>query len=267
MGAVKSFIQSLFSKNRYKSFSNLDEQLLIFQYIDALKLQSRYCVDIAASDGVSMSNTYALFRDGWEGLAVEYDAEKFSKLSYTYRKFSDVILANRKVTPLNVVSLLEDNKVPEKFGFLSLDIDGYDYFVLEQILGKFRPTLICTEINEKIPPPLKFTVKWDPKYTWNEDHFYGQSISQLHLLCTQFKYALVELNYNNAFLIPQEINIYPELTPQEAYRKGYQERPDRKKKFPWNDNMEEVLGLSPEEAKKFVNIFFKKYQGQFTCSL
>jgi len=171
MRSVKNIIPNLFNKNRDKIFSNLDEQLLISKYIDALKLQSRYCVDIAASDGVSMSNTYALFRDGWEGLAVEYDAEKFSKLSRAYRKFSDAILENRKVTPLNIISLLEDNEVPEKFGFLSLDIGGYDYFVLEQILGKFRPTLICTEINEKIPPPLKFTVKWDPKYTWNEDHF------------------------------------------------------------------------------------------------
>lgn len=266
MGSVKNFIQHFLTKRRIKNFSNLDEQSLIYKYVDELKIKDKYCVDIAASDGVSMSNTYALFRDGWKGLAVEYDPQKFSKLSRSYRKFLDVDLANRKVTPLNVTSLLNDHNVPVKFGFLSLDIDGYDYFVLEQILGEFRPALICTEINEKIPPPLKFTVKWDPKYAWNEDHFYGQSISQLHLLCTQFKYALVELNYNNAFLIPQEVNVYPELTPEEAYRKGYQEQSDRKKKFPWNDNMEEILSLPPEEAKKFVNSFFSKYQGQFECS-
>ena len=267
MGSLKQFVRNLLNKNDVKDFSRLNEQSLIFKYVNELKLQNRYCVDIAASDGVSMSNTYALLQNGWKGLAVEYDAQKFSKLARTYRKFSGVHPVKNKVTPANVISLLADNKVPAKFGFLNLDIDGYDYFVLEQILGGFRPALICTEINEKIPPPLKFTVKWDPQYAWNEDHFYGQSISQLHLLCTQFKYSLVELHYNNAFLVPQEINIYPALTPEEAYRTGYQAKPDRKEKFPWNDNMEEVLSLPPKEAVKFVNTFYKKYEGQFMCSI
>lgn len=267
MNLIKQFARSLLNKGDAKIFSNLDEQSSISRYVNELKLQSRFCVDIAASDGITMSNTYALFHDGWEGLAVEYDAEKFSKLARTYRRFSGVHPVQNKVTPANVISLLTDNKVPEKFGFLSLDIDGYDYFVLQQILSRFRPTLICAEINEKIPPPLKFTVKWDPQYGWKEDHFYGQSISQLHLLCGQFKYSLVELHYNNAFLIPQEVNIYPALTPEAAYREGYRKRPDRKEKFPWNDNMEEILNLPPEEAVKFVNAFFRKYQGKYTCTI
>jgi len=253
--------------NSVSSFSNLDEQSSILTYVHQLTPQSKFCVDIGASDGVSMSNTYTLFRDGWEGLAVEYDAQKFSSLAHSYVKFSGVNLAKCKVTPVNGCALLEGNQVPEKFGFFSLDIDGYDYFVLQQILSKFRPSLICAEINEKIPPPIKFTVNWDPEYVWAADHFYGQSISQLYILCTQYQYSMVELHYNNAFLIPEEINIYPSLTPEEAYTKGYLEQPDRKEKFPWNANVEELLGLSPQEAVDFVNKFFQKYEGKFVCSL
>jgi hypothetical protein len=63
------------------------------------------------------------------------------------------------VTPNNVVSLLLANDTPKEFAFLNLDLDGYDYFVLEQILTHYRPKLICKEINEKIPPPIKFSVK------------------------------------------------------------------------------------------------------------
>jgi len=265
MNLIKQLVGNLLNKNNVKSFSSLDEQSSISKYVNELKVQNRFCVDIAASDGISMSNTYALFQDGWDGLAVEYDAEKFSKLVRTYHKLSGVLPVKSKVTPFNVISLLADNKVPEKFGFLSLDIDGYDFFVLQEILSQFRPTLICAEINEKIPPPLKFTVKWDPQYVWNEDHFYGQSISQLHLLCDQFKYSLVELHYNNAFFIPEEINNYPVLTPEAAYEEGYRSRPDRKEKFPWNENMEEILNMPPEEAVKFVNAFFKKYYGKYSC--
>lgn len=267
MNLIKRFVQSLSHKSAIKKFSNLDEQASIFRYLNELKVQNRFCVDIAASDGKTMSNTYALFQDGWEGLAVENDEQKFSKLTSTYKEFSGVNPVKCKVTPPNVVSLLADSKVPEGFGFLSLDIDGYDYFVLEQILSHYRPALICTEINEKIPPPLKFTVKWDPHYNWNEDHFYGHSISQLHILCNQFNYSLVELHYNNAFLIPEELNTFPVLTPDEAYQKGYRRRSDRKEKFPWNENMEELLNLTPEEAVKFINTFFNEYQGKYTCMI
>jgi hypothetical protein len=248
-------------------YSNFDEQIIIQKYLAALKIETRVCVDIAAGNGVKISNTYSLFKQGWTGLAVEYGPRDFASLARSYRKFSDVNLAKCKVTPPNVVSLLKGNDVPKNFSFLSLDIDSYDYFVLEQILREFRPSLICAEINEKIPPPLKFTVKWDPHCVPTGTHCYGQSISQMHTLCPLFGYSLVEVHYNNAFLIPNEINPYPSLTPEDGYRKGYLDQPDRKERFPWNANMEEVLRLPPEQAANFVNEFFSAHKGMFVCSL
>jgi hypothetical protein len=248
-------------------YSNLDEQSIINGYLKTLILEGRHCIDIAASDGLSMSNTYSLYKDGWGGLAVECDAQKFSSLASSYVNFPNVNLAKCMVTPKNILSLLAANEIPERFEFLNLDIDGYDYFVLEQILGKYRPKLICTEINEKIPPPIKFTVKWNPKYAWAEDHFYGQSISQLHYLATKHRYALIELHYNNAFLMPLESSPKASLTPEEAYQTGYSGKPDRKEKFPWNENMEDVLHMKPDDALIFVNNFFSKYKGMFDASI
>jgi hypothetical protein len=248
-------------------YSNFDEQVIIKKYVSELKIQQRLCVDIAAGDGTTMSNTYSLFRSGWNGLAVEYDAKKFARLSRVYQNFTEVCLAKCKVTPPNVVALLKANQLPTDFGFLNLDIDGYDYFVLEQILDTFRPSLICVEINEKIPPPVKFTVKWNPNYSHRGDHFYGQSVSQLYSLCPRFRYSLINLHYNNAFLVPVEINPYPPLTAEQAYQKGYLNQPDRKARFPWNSNMEDLLKLSPEQAVDFLNQFFEAYQGDFICSL
>jgi hypothetical protein len=138
---------------------------------------------------------------------------------------------------------------------------------LEQILTKYRPRLICAEINEKIPPPIKFTVKWNPAYAWAGDHFYGQSISQLHMLCTRTNYALVELHYNNAFLVPLECNPKSKLSPEEAYQSGYLNKPDRKDKFPWNSNMEDLLHMQPEQALAFIDAFFDKYKGMFDSSI
>lgn len=248
-------------------YSNLDEQEIITKYLEEIQPEYRYCVDIAASDGISMSNTYFLYKAGWSGLAAEYDSKKFSSLASRYADFPSVDLARCMVTPDNVLSLLTAHGAPEQFSFLNLDIDGYDYFVLEQILEKYRPRLICAEINEKIPPPIKFTVKYDPSFCWTLDHFYGQSISQLHLLAAKHNYALVELQYNNAFLIPHECTSKPSLSPDEAYRVGYLEKPDRRKKFPWNENMEDLLHMSPEDALSHLNKYFENYKGKFNASI
>ena len=248
-------------------YSSLDEQVVIERVVKELGIRATSCVDIAAGDGVTMSNTYALFRRGWEGVAVEYDPARFRSLAHAYRILPKANLARCKVTPDNVVALLRANGVPTDFGVLSLDLDGYDYFVLERILAEFRPSLICVEINEKIPPPVKFTINFHPTYSWKGDHFYGQSISQLCLLCPRFRYSLIQLHYNNAFLVPSEINTYAALTPEDAYRKGYVDQPERRILFSWNADMEHLLTMSPEGVVEFLNHTFQDRKGEFSCSL
>lgn len=198
---------------------------------------------------------------------MECDGEKFPALALRLKTFPDVLLSNCRVTPENVESLMRSNGVPAEFTFLSLDIDGYDYFVLERILQSFRPSLICAEVNEKIPPPIKFTVKWDAAYQWATDHFYGQSITQLATLATRFDYELARLDINNAFLIPHEICPVPALSPEDAYRTGYAERPDRKQKTPWNADMEALLTMPPQQGVEFLRKYFAKYEGKYICEL
>jgi hypothetical protein len=236
---------------------------VIDRYLEQLPLSNRFCVDIGASDGVTMSNSLRLFSRDWSGLAVECDPAAFRRLESVHAGRDRVRLCRQLVTPPEVVPLLESHRVPEDFAFLSLDIDGYDHFVLEQILTRYRPSLVCTEVNEKIPPPLKFTVRWDPGYTWRGDHFYGQSIAQAAELAGRHRYSLVELYYNNALFVPEEICPFPALTAAEAYRVGYVERPDRAVRFPWNTDMEHLLGMSAEEAAADLNRRFAGRSGEY----
>lgn len=248
-------------------FSNLGEQEIIHALLARLGAVNPYCVDIAASDGTTMSNTYPLYAAGWAGLAAECDPAKFAALSAAYAGFPAVNLARSMVTPDNVTTLLEASAAPADFGFLNLDIDGYDYFVLERILHRYRPRLICVEVNEKIPPPLKFTVRWDPRYVWAGDHFYGASISKMHELCTAHHYALTELHYNSAFLVPEEAWTGPSLTPEEAWRSGYRDKADRREKFPWNADMEDLITMSATEAIAALRERFRERDGMYDLSL
>ena len=134
--STSNAIRILISEIRYrilhavkgKNYSNLDEQALVKNYLSSINIGNKFCVDIAASDGIEKSNTYSLYKDGWGGLAVEFDSAKFSSMSNSYVEFRDVKLAKCMVTPLNVQFLLSAYETPNDFDFLNLDIDGYDYF-------------------------------------------------------------------------------------------------------------------------------------------
>jgi hypothetical protein len=246
-----------------RSFSNFNEDTIIQELLAKIQLRHRFAVDIGAGDGLTMSNSYNLFESGWEGLAAEWDGARFSKLAYRYSGFPGARLVRARINPDNVLNLLSAAEAPREFGFLNLDIDSYDYFVLEKLLSAYRPSLICAEINEKIPPPLKFTVKWNPDHAWAQDHFFGQSLSMLEDLGKRQGYALVGVEYNNAFLIPRELNPVPIMSVAEAYRRGYADRPDRLQRLPWNKDMEPLLTLPPDQAIAFLNEKFKAYAGRY----
>jgi hypothetical protein len=246
-----------------RSYSNFGEDALIEGLLARISLRHRYAVDIGAGDGETMSNSYRLFRSGWDGLAAEWDGPKFAKLAFRYAPFPGARLARARVTPDNVLGLLAAAEAPREFGFLNLDIDSFDHFVLARLLEAYRPSLICAEINEKIPPPLKFAVKWDRDHRWAQDHFFGQSLSMLEDLGKRHGYALAGLEYNNAFLIPRELNPVPLLSAAEAYRAGYAARPDRLQRLPWNADMEPLLSMEPDQARAFVRRKFAAYEGKY----
>lgn len=250
------------------NFSNFNEEQILRKYVDQLLPagDSRVAVDIGAGDGVKGSNTYALFSGGWKGLGVECVARRAEKLAKTYSRLEGVTACRSRVAPEGVVPLLREHGVRRGFAVLSLDIDSYDYPVLDALLANFRPRIVVTEINEKIPPPLRFFVKYDPDFRLRH-HFYGYSIASLADLCEKHGYTILELEYNNAFLAPREICGEPRQTAEEIYRRGYLERPDRRKKFPSNHDMDALLSMSPAKALAFIDHFFAKHRGKYELSL
>lgn len=250
-------------------YSNFGEEQLTLNYLAKLNLpdESRYAVDIAAADGLGGSNTYRLFSEGYSGLAVEGDPLKFAFMSRMYTNFPNVFLMRVFITPENILEALHTARAPKEFAFLNMDIDSYDYFVLEQMLQSYRPAIICAEFNEKVPPPLKFTINYDPSFAWDYSHCYGQSISKLHELTQRFEYDLVAAEYNNAFLVSRKINQWRAISPEEAYKTGYLEKADRLQKLSANKDMEPVLGMLPEQAKAFIDEKFSKYKGKYSLEL
>jgi hypothetical protein len=110
-------------------------------------------------------------------------------------------------------------------------------------------------------------VGYDPGFQLQQ-HFFGYSIASLEELCARHDYALLALEYNNAFVAPRELlGRVGALDAETAYRRGYFERPDRRERFPRNQDMEALHTLTPAEAVAFLRNFFARHEGKYDLSL
>jgi len=246
-------------------YSYFDQEIIIKKYLDLFGIEKGIAVDIAASNGVDSSNTVALYRKGWSGLAVEYRPSLFTHLAKNYHDHQAVSLCRCKITPLNVVGVIR--AFCKDVDFLSLDIDGYDYFVLDAILEMFRPKLICAEINQNIPPPIKFTVKYDPVYWWGENGFFGQSLSQVEILCKRYGYHMLEIEYNDVFIAPNELTPDMGKSPEMLYMEGFYNREDKDKCKYDRAMVEQLLHSDDNERIMYIDLIFSEYKGKYICSI
>jgi hypothetical protein len=262
--SIEQGLQRMRYSLRRQGYSHQSEESILNKHIaDLLPVNhSRTAVDIGAGNGVRWSNTYSLFLNGWKGIGIEADSRKFVQLQRAYKNLPNVVACNEAADAHNIVSLLKSAGTEHDFGVLSLDIDGNDYWVLKAILREFRPQLIVTEINEKIPPPLRFLLKETPNPQLRH-HFYGYSIAVLEDLCAEFDYGVLELEYNNAFIAPRELKAGRFVDVATAYEHGYRDRSDRKQRFPSNLDMEVLQSLSVEKGLKFLNEFYTRENGNY----
>jgi len=259
--------RALISKYKGK-FSNFDEQAIIGKYIDLLEIRdkSETVVDIGAGDGARSSNTFALVQAGWSVLGVEYDNRKFGLLAQNYSFYPNARSCRFMVSSTNIVDLLKAYSVEKDFGVLSLDIDGCDYWVLDAILSRFRPKLVVSEFNEKIPPPVKFVVNDVPEFNLRF-HFFGYSIAKLQDLLKKHDYVLLENEYNNVFIAPAEIAADHSISIEQAYLEGYVNRPDRREKFGSNEDMDPLLRMDPQQAVDFLGRYYGGYKGEYQIEI
>ena len=106
--------------------------------------------------------------------------------------------------------------------FFSLDIDGNDYYVMEQLLNNaFCPKVICVEYNAKFHPPDKFKIKYNASHVWDETDYVGCCLQDYVDLFTKFNYTLVCCNIagTNAFFVRNEFALkFQRYTVEELFQ-------------------------------------------------
>ena len=150
----------------YKSdkYSQMGEDGVIEEILKILPKNDKWCVEFGAWDGQYLSNTRNLIESqDYAAVLIEGSKTKFKELEKNYAKNPKVITLNQFVgfeKKDNLDQILTKTSIPIDFDFLSIDIDGNDYYVWKTMV-KYQPKAVCIEFNPTIPTEVKFIQKAD----------------------------------------------------------------------------------------------------------
>jgi hypothetical protein len=192
---LRSFEHSFYSQN--------GEDGVIAKILQLTNPRIRYCVELGAGDGITMSNTYLLRLQGWDGLFLDRSYEDAK--SKLYKEF---------ITAENVNRLFEKYGVPSEFGVLSLDIHYNDFHIWNVLDTKYRPLLVVVAYNAGHAPDEDKVVKYRPFFCGDGTDYFGASILAFYHLGKAKGYSLIYADQtgSNLFFIRDDILRGLELT-------------------------------------------------------
>lgn len=105
-------------------------------------------------------------------------------------------------------NILQETNIPKNFDFLSIDIDGCDYYIIES-LSVYHPKIVCIEFNPTVPNEVFFVQRKD--FAIKQ----GASARAIVDLAKSKGYGLVALTETNLIFVQDGYlsdNLFDEVT-------------------------------------------------------
>ncbi len=191
----------------FKTYSQNFEEAYLQRILRNVGVQHNFVLDIGAGDGYSISNSKFLRDQGFDSLLIDGNNHGNNEVKEEW------------ITRENILEILSKHKCPQWFDLLSFDLDGNDFYILDQILQYYGPSVIIAEINPAFDFAEAATIQYDPQHKWNETDFYGMSLEALRILADKHDYEVVLVTDSlNAYLVQKEL-IPSDFVPILEYKK------------------------------------------------
>lgn len=184
------------SGHERRVYSQFMEDGIIEAIFDRIGETNRFFVEFGAAPVLQGNNTSLLREKGWTGICFDCQYPEDARIS----------LYNEYLTKDNVLTIFSKYQIPEEFDFLSVDIDGNDFYVLDAILHRHRPRVVICEINPCLGLTDAVISHLDPQ-PFSCFHF-GMSLLSANVLMEMYGYSMVtteSVEGINAFFVRNDL--------------------------------------------------------------
>jgi|TARA_R110000824_G_scaffold318921_3_gene506038 hypothetical protein len=172
------------SSNKKKIFSQFNQDGVLEEIFNAIGVTNRYFVEFGSHGKKDSQGNTAFLRGEFKFDGLLMDGSECGDTDYKVHK--EFIRAE------TINDTFKKHNVPSEFDFLSIDIDGEDFHVMNAInLDNFKPRVVSVEINPCIPPPFHLVQKHDSDWVWDGGDYYGCSVAAIAELMESKNYSLV----------------------------------------------------------------------------
>lgn len=207
-------------------FSQAEEDSLIQFIISKIHSPNKTFIELGSSNYKESNTRFLLLNNKWDGLIVDGSSTNISEIkkSYFYWKFP-LVAEEKFITKANIVEIINKFKKEKRFGLLSVDLDGNDYWILKEILeNDYVFDIIICEYNSLLgkKDPLSIPYKYNFVREQNENIInYGASIKAFkNLLSTKYKLVYGNDLGNNIFFINKDFRQIPEMSIDSCFKKN-----------------------------------------------
>lgn len=181
----------------YKSnYSQFGQDGIIEKLIELTNIQSKYFVEFGSNGNDNGGgNTPNLRKHGWDGLLLDIAVNPDVTIYPIHQE---------KITADNIEFLFEKYDVPKEFGFLSIDIDGQDYWVW-QAIKNWNAGIVCIESNHYAGRERSISTPKNNDFIMNTSYYFGASQKALLELGLTKGYSLVAICVTDMIFIKTKL--------------------------------------------------------------
>lgn len=212
-----------FSKEKLNIFTSADEDGILLNIFKKIGTTDKTFVDIGSHDCINSNCANLAFHHDWKGVFIDGNKAVLERGRHIYNKyFADRTKRFSFIHAIVTVNNINDILPQKQTDLLSIDLDGNDYFIWENITA-IDPRVVVTEVQVE-----KGNTNFIPEYN-NEFELYesntpkGASPLSMTKLAEAKGYALVAANkgcYNLFFVRKDCLKNLKELSVEDALKEN-----------------------------------------------
>ena len=217
LGKIKSDFNKINAKNfasindfEFSVFSQFGEDGIIQYLVDIIGIRNKTFVEFGVENYRESNTRFLLMNNNWSGLVLDGSENNITQIkqSEIYWKY-DLRAKSAFITRENINEILTNESISGEIGLLSIDIDGNDYWVWEEI-SVIQPEILVIEYNSLFGSKRHITVPYQKDFLRSSYHYsnlvFGASLPSLISLSEKKGYAFVGCNLmgNNAFFVRKD---------------------------------------------------------------
>jgi len=221
-----------FEEVEFRNHSQMGEDGILWYIYSLVGTTNKKAVEICVGNGKECNTANLVVNHGWNVLMVEGDKAKADFAKEYYAKHPDTFplppfVVNEWITAENVNDIIKRNGFEGEIDFLSIDVDGIDYWLWKAI-DMVAPRVVMVEIQVVWRCTASVTVPYRPDFQckWLQDlqhyaQYAGASLPAFVKLAKKKGYRLIGANRygQNVVFMRNDVgaDVFPEIDQEKVF--------------------------------------------------